>query len=104
MQKIGQVQSPFPTKVSLHILRACLHGGARSQVGGIIRLSIKSLIKSPHLSWKRDQIQMSDCMDRRVAPLKRVTSPTWGPPPPCKQALIVIALSYVRLKRFYTSC
>ena len=38
-------------------------------------------------------------MDRRVAPLKRVTSPTWGPPPPCKQALIVIALSYVRPKR-----
>ena len=25
-------------------------------------------------------------MDRRVTPLKRVTSPTWGPPPPCKQA------------------
>ena len=26
-------------------------------------------------------------MDRRVTPLKRVTSPAWGPPPPCKQAL-----------------
>ena len=26
-------------------------------------------------------------MDRRVTPPKRVTSPTWGPPPPCKQAL-----------------
>ena len=26
-------------------------------------------------------------MDRRVIPPKRVTSPTWGPPPPCKQAL-----------------
>ena len=25
-------------------------------------------------------------MDRPVTPLKRVTSPTWGPPPPCKQA------------------
>ena len=25
-------------------------------------------------------------MDRRVTPPKRVTSPTWGPPPPCKQA------------------
>ena len=22
---------------------------------------------------------------------KRVTSPTWGPPPPCKQALIVMS-------------
>ena len=26
-------------------------------------------------------------MDRRVTPPKRVTSPTWGPLPPCKQAL-----------------
>ena len=26
-------------------------------------------------------------MDRRVTPPKQVTSPTWGPPPPCKQAL-----------------
>ena len=26
-------------------------------------------------------------MDRRVTPTKQVTSPTWGPPPPCKRAL-----------------
>ena len=26
-------------------------------------------------------------MDRRVTPRKRVTSATWGYPPPCKQAL-----------------
>ena len=26
-------------------------------------------------------------MDRRVTPPKGVTSPTWDPPPPCKQAL-----------------
>ena len=26
-------------------------------------------------------------MDRRVTPHKRVTSATWGYPPPCKQAL-----------------
>ena len=32
-------------------------------------------------------------MDRRVTPLKRVTSPTWGPPPRCKQAL---SLSFSR--------
>ena len=25
--------------------------------------------------------------DRRVTPPKRVTSPSWGPQPPCKQAL-----------------
>ena len=26
-------------------------------------------------------------MDRRVTTPKPVASPTWGPPPPCKQAL-----------------
>ena len=26
-------------------------------------------------------------MDRRITPRKRVTSATWGYPPPCKQAL-----------------
>ena len=40
-----------------------------------------------HLSCKRDQIKMRDYVDRRVTPPKRVTSPTWGPPPQCKQAL-----------------
>ena len=28
-------------------------------------------------------------MSRRVTPPKRVSSVTWGPPPPCKQALIL---------------
>ena len=41
----------------------------------------------PALSRKRDQIKMRDHMDRRVTPPKRVTSPTWGPSPPCEQAL-----------------
>ena len=40
-----------------------------------------------HLSCKHDQIKMSDYKDRRVTPPKQVTSPTWGPPPPSKQAL-----------------
>ena len=42
---------------------------------------------SPQLSCKRDQIKTSDYMDRRVTPPKQVTSLTWGPLPPCKQAL-----------------
>ena len=46
---------------------------------------------SPHLSCKRDQIKMRDYMDRRVTPPKRVPSPNWGPPPPCKQALISLS-------------
>ena len=28
-------------------------------------------------------------MDRQVTPPKQATSPTWGPAPPCKQALKV---------------
>ena len=35
---------------------------------------------------------MSHYMYRRVTSPKRVTSPTWGPPPPCKQALRVLPL------------
>ena len=42
---------------------------------------------SPHLSCKRDQNKIKNYMERRVTPHTRVTSPTWGPPPPCKQAL-----------------
>ena len=62
-------------------LRACLHGGGGPQIGEV------TCSGSPHLSCKRDQIKMRDYMDRRVTPPKRVTSPTWGPTPPCKQAL-----------------
>ena len=39
---------------------------------------------TPHLSCKRDQRKMTDYMDRRVIPPKRVTSPSWRHPPPCK--------------------
>ena len=41
----------------------------------------------PHLSCKRDHIKLRDSMDRRVTPPKQVSSPTWGPSPPCKQVL-----------------
>ena len=34
-------------------------------------------------------------MDRRITPPKRVTSATWGPPPPFKQALRMIPTSYI---------
>ena len=66
---------------TLGYLRAFSHGGGGPQVGEI------TFGGSPHLSCKRDQIEMRDYMDRRVTPPKRVSSPTWGPPPPCKQAL-----------------
>ena len=53
----------------------------RAQVGEVIWGELS------HLTCKRDPIKMRDYMDRRVTPPKRVTSPIWGPRPPCKQAL-----------------
>ena len=41
----------------------------------------------PHLTCKHDHIKMRDYMDRRATPPKRVTSPIWCTPPPCKQVL-----------------
>ena len=72
-------------------LRACLHGGGGPQIGEV------TCDGSPHLSCKPDQIKMRHYMDRRVTPPKRVTSPTWGPRPPCKRALI-------RSKCYWTLC
>ena len=63
------------------ILRACLHGGGGPQIGEVTCDGL------PHLSCKWDQIKMRDYMYRRDTPPKWVTSPTWGPSPPCKQAL-----------------
>ena len=59
------------------------------RLGGVTHLSV---IWLPHLSCKRDQVKTGDYMDRRVTPPKQVSSPTWGPPPPCKQALINYAI------------
>ena len=70
-------------KKSSRTLRACLHGGGGPQIGEV------TCGGSPYLSCKREQIKMRDYMDRRVTPPKRVTSPTWGPSPTCKQALKV---------------
>ena len=50
---------------------------------------------SPYLSCKHNQSRMRDYMDRRVTPPKRVTSPTWGLPPPCKQALSLVSRSTI---------
>ena len=75
------------TKTSLNVgktiahLRAYLHEGGGPQVGEVTRG------KLPHLTCKPDHIKMRVYMDRKVTPPKRVTSPMWGPPPPCKKAL-----------------
>ena len=75
------------TKQSNKQLRACLQGGGGPQIGEV------TYGGSPHLSCKRDQIKMRDYVNRRV------TSPIWGPPPPCKQALkdIYLLLQHLSL-------
>ena len=47
----------------------------------------------PYLSCKSDKIKIRDHMDRRVTPPQRVSSPTWGPPPPCKQVLSALRVN-----------
>ena len=79
MQRICR---PFVLKtivMPFETLWACLNGGGGPQVLGV-------------------QIKMRDCIDRRVTPPKRVTSPTWGPPPPCKQALCPVTLDPVYIE------
>ena len=61
--------------------RACLHEGGGPKVGEVTFGGL------PHLTCKCDHIKIRDYMDRRVTQPKRVTSPTWGTSPPCKQAL-----------------
>ena len=70
-----------PAKLYSVSFRACLHGGGGSQVGEV------TCSGSPHLSCKRDKIKMRDYKDKWVTSPKLFTSPTWGPPPPLKQAL-----------------
>ena len=72
---------------------ACLHEGGGPQVGEVTCGGL------PLLTCKRDQIKMRDYIDRRVTPLKRVTSPSWGPPPSCKQALNINYNYVIKIKR-----
>ena len=74
-------------------LRACLHGGGGPQIGEV------KCGGSPHQSCKRDQLKTSDYIDRRVTPPKRFTSPSWGPPSPCKQALNLLVYCRSRCRR-----
>ena len=77
-----QYRESDPGKVGYPTLKR-LYGKIWPRLRGLSGLADRAIRFgwSPHLSCKRDQIKMSDYMDRRV------TSPTWGLPPPCKQAL-----------------
>ena len=53
----------------------------------------------PHCTCERDQEIKIDCMERLVTPSRRGTSPSWGPPPPCEQALSKNKVSYLSRRR-----
>ena len=39
-----------------------------------------------HPNYHVNVVKLKYYVDRRVTPPKRVTSPAWGPPPPCTRA------------------
>ena len=93
MKSSHTITAHFPVAPSFCFkvrLRACLYGRGGPQIGEVTRRG------SPHLSCKRDQIKTRDYMDRRVTPPKRVTSSSWGPPSPCKQAIKVMLHETIR--------
>ena len=73
-------------------LKVCLHEDGGPQAGEVTCGGL------PHLTCKRHHIKMGDYMDRQVTPAKRVTSPIWGTPPPCKQTLRKMSLKFFRYK------
>ena len=79
----------------LDFLRSVAHYA--DEAGKKARQVCKRLDGLPHLLCKHDQIKMRDYVERWVTPPRRVTSPTWGPPPPCKQALSSSTFSVLRL-------
>ena len=91
-----------PTTTSLGYLSLKhWHGRIWPQLRGLpgVAHRVIHLEGSPHLSCKRDQIKVRDYMDRRFTPPKWVTMPTWGPPPPCKQALKVSPVPLLQCQR-----
>ena len=80
------------TSYSKGRLRACLHGrggpqeGEVTRFGGVARLSIQSLI----WMWSRLHVRWGNP--------PHVTSPTWGPPPSCKQALSLLCQLSLKIR------
>ena len=90
MRRLGNVQSLKHTCFAFelfamngqagHPTLRRLHGKLSPRLTGLPYPADQATLLggSPHLSHKRDQDKIRNFMDRRV------TSPAWGPPPPCK--------------------
>ena len=103
--RIWCITNPTPTSLGYLTLKRW-HGKIWPQLRGLPGVADRAtrLEGSPHLSCKSDQIKMRDYMDRQFTPPKWVTMLTWGPPPPCKQALRVspVPLSTVSAVKLFT--
>ena len=65
------------------------HGENSPQVSGLPASTDRAthLGEVPYFTCERDQAIKRDCMERLATPPRRGTSRSWGPPPPCEQAL-----------------
>ena len=92
--RIWCITNPTPTSLGYLTLKRW-HGKIWPQLRGLPGVADRAthLEGWPHLSCKRDQIKMRDYMDRWV------TIPTWGPLPPCKQALKVSPAPFLQFQQ-----
>ena len=79
-------------KFSSLLLRTCLHGGGEPQTGEVTYDA--GLHMAGHPTYHVNVLNIRDYMNMRVTPPKRVTSPTWGPLPLCKQVINYLFWSY----------
>ena len=98
--RIWCIRNPTPNSLGYLTLKRW-HGKFWPQLRGLPGVADQAthLGVSSHLSCERDQIKMRDYKDRRVTPPKWVTMPTWGPPPPCKQALKVSPAPFLQFQQ-----
>ena len=81
MDKCPAKQHPTPLQHS--------HGENSPHLSGLPGTADRAtrLGEVPDLSCESSQEKKRDCMERLVTPPRRGTSPTWGPPPSCEQAV-----------------
>ena len=91
--------SCFPSHVIILLRTVSVKFRLKGPKGGGPQVGEVTCGKLPHLTCKRDRIKMRDYIDRPVIPAKRVTSPTWGPPFPRKQALYSRAYERIIYKK-----
>ena len=98
--RIWCITNPTPTRLGFLTLKHW-HRKIWRQLRGLPGVADRATHREgwPHPSCKRDQMKMRDYMDTRVTTPKWVTIPTWGPPPPFKQALKVSPARFLQFQQ-----